>query len=116
MKAGDTFLVPDAFGKHLNVVLAVLEDGSAITCHLTHLDRHSDTTCVIEANEHPFVDRRTVVRYSAAQICCEGQQLDALERCIEKKFDPVSPDLLKRIIQGALNSPQTPDKVKNALK
>jgi len=116
MKPGDTFLAPDAFGKHLNVVIAVLPDGSVIHCHLTSLQNRSDTTCVIEPKEHSFVKHRTVVRYDAVQICEDGVQLEALERVIEKKFEAVSKELLDRIRQGALDSPQTPDKVKEILK
>lgn len=67
MKAGDTFLIPDFFGKHLNVVIAVLEDGSIIHCHLTTQNRRSDNTCVVESGEHEFVKHRTVVRYDAVQ-------------------------------------------------
>lgn len=115
MNAGDTFLVPDAFGKHLNVVIAVLPDGSVIHCHLTTQNRRSDNTCVIEAGEHEFVKRKTAVRYDAAQHCA-GDALAALERCIEKRYPPVNPDLLRRIRQGALDSPQTPDRIKELLR
>lgn len=114
MKAGDTFLVPDFFGKHLNVVIALLEDGSIIHCHLTTQNRRSDNTCVVESGEHEFVKHGTVVRYDAVQHC-SGDALAALERCIVKRFAPVSAELLARIRQGALDSPQTPDYIKALL-
>ena len=116
MNAGDTFIVPDAFGKHLNVVLAVLEDGSIVHCHFTGRTARSDTTCVIQPNEHSFVKKETVVRYDRAEICAVGMALDALERCVEKKFEPLKAELLARVKKGALDSPQTPDKVKNVLR
>lgn len=116
MDVGDTFLVPDAFGTHLNVVIAILDDGSVIHCHLTTFNRHSDTTCIIEAGEHSFVVHRTAVRYDQAQICCDGMQMEALERSIEKRFEPVNIELLRRIKEGALASPQTPGKVKDLLR
>jgi hypothetical protein len=115
MKPGDTFVLPDAFGKHLNVVLAVLEDGSIVHCHFTTLRRRSDTTCILKPGEHTFFKSATCVRYDQAQICQAGPQLEALERLIEKRFEPLSDELLTRVRRGALDSPQTPDKVKAAL-
>jgi hypothetical protein len=116
LKPGDTFILPDAFGKHLNVVLAVLDDGSIIHGHFTSLTRHSDKTCINRPGEHSFVVRDTTVRYDQAQVCFAGPQLDALERLIERKFEPLSKQLLARIKQGALDSQQTPDKIKAQLK
>jgi hypothetical protein len=116
MKPGDTFILPDAFGNHLNTVLAVLEDGSVVHCHFTTRIRRSDTTCIIRPGEHPFFKSESCVRYDQTQICRAGPQLDALERLIEKRFEPLNDELLARVKQGALDSPQTPDKVKVALK
>lgn len=116
MNAGDTFVVPDAFGKHLNIVVAVLTDGSIIHCHITTLYPRSEKTCVIKKGEHPFVKHESVVRYGAIQHCTAGEALEALERCIEKRFEPVSEELLNRVREGALNSPQTSDIIKHLLR
>lgn len=116
MKAGDTFILPDAFGKHLNAVLAVTRDDSIVLCHFTSRTRRSDPTCIIQPGEHPFIVRETAVRYDQALICESGPALEALERSIEKRFEPLSKELLARVIKGALDSPQTPDKVKQALR
>jgi hypothetical protein len=116
MKPGDTFILPDAFGKHLNAVLLILNDGSIVHCHFTTLTRRSDSTCVLNPGEHSFFKVETCVRYDQAQICLAGPQLDALERLIEMRFEPLSDELLKRVKQGALDSPQTPDKIKSVLK
>jgi hypothetical protein len=116
MKPGDAFILPDAFGKHLNVVLAVTKDGSVVHCHFTTRHRRSDPTCIIQPGEHPFIVRETAVRYDQAQICEAGPALEALERSIERKFEPLSAELLTRVRKGALDSPQTPDKIKTALK
>jgi hypothetical protein len=97
-------------------MLAVLEDGSVVHCHFTTLRRRSDTTCILKPGEHTFFKTETCVRYDQAQICQAGPQLEALERLIEKRFEPLSEGLLARVRQGALASPQTPDKVKAALK
>ena len=55
MNAGDAVLLPDGISTHLNVILAVLRDGSFIVCHFTTRRRYSDTTCIIQLGEHSFV-------------------------------------------------------------
>jgi hypothetical protein len=116
MNAGETFLMPDAIGGHLYCVLAVLEDGSILVCHLTTGRRHSDRTCLIKPGEHSFVKQETSVLYSQAYVCAVGEQLEAFERQIRKPFEPLSDGLLTRIKEGALVSPETPDKIKALLK
>jgi hypothetical protein len=115
MNAGDVFLLPDGIGNHLNCVLAVLDDDSVILCHFTTRQRRSDTTCIIQPGEHSFFDRETVLRYDQAHVC-SGEGLAALERLIMKRFEPLGADLLARVIRGALDSPQTPDKIKALLR
>lgn len=116
MKPGDVFLVPDAIGTHLNCVLAVLKDDSVVLRHFTSRQRRSDMTCVIRAGEHSFFDRETVLRYDQAYVCSAETGVAALERLITRRFEPLKPELLARIVQGALDSPQTPDKIKTLLK
>jgi hypothetical protein len=47
MKPGDTFLIPDGIGTHLNCVLALGPDNSLILCHFTTMHRRSDKTLVV---------------------------------------------------------------------
>jgi hypothetical protein len=97
-------------------VLAVLDDGSVVTCHFTTCHRGSDRACVIKAGEHPFFTKpETCVRYDQVQVLSE-EALEALERLITKRLEPLRAELLERVRQGALTSAQTPDKVKNLLK
>jgi len=116
MNDGDTYLMPDAIGTHLYCVLGVLEDGSIIVCHLTTNRRHSDPTCIIKPGEHTFVKQYTCVAYFSAYICSAGDQLAAFERQIRKPFEPLSDALLARMRQGAIDSIETPDVVKNAIR
>lgn len=115
MNPGDTFLIPDAIGTHLYFVLATLADDTLILCHFTTRRAHTDNTCVIRPGEHSFVVKDTVVRYSAAYQC-SGDGLKALERTIVKRLECLSATLLKRVRQGALDSPETHDKIKALLK
>jgi hypothetical protein len=115
MNAGDTFLIPDGISVHLNFVLAVLADGSLIICHFTTRRARSDTTCVVQAGEHQFIDRETVIRYDQAYVC-EADRIVNLKGVITKQLDALSKGLLARIRQGALDSPQTPDPIKEHLR
>lgn len=115
MNPGDTFLIPDGISTHLNLVLAVLRDGSVIVCHFTTRRKYSDNTCVIQPGEHSFVQQETVVRYDQAHICA-ADRVQFLESVITRHLEPLSGNLLARIRQGALNSPQTPEKIKTALR
>jgi hypothetical protein len=65
--------------------------------------------------EHEFVTRETVVRYDQAYVCKFDRILN-LEGVIIKKLAPLGDALLARIRQGALDSPQTSDEIKNLLR
>lgn len=114
MNPGDTFWIPDGIGTHLNFVMAVLGDGSLVVCHFTTRRPYSDQTCIIRPGEHAALDRETVVRYDQAHIC-PADRVRNLENVITQRQERLSEELLARIIQGAIDSPQTPDKIKNAL-
>jgi hypothetical protein len=116
MKAGDVFHLPDFAGGHYNFVLEVCADGSVITCNFTDCLYHSDWTCVVEVGEHDCITKKSVVNYRQADYCEAGESVEALERLIESRKQPLSAELLAKIRQGALNSPRTSDKIKNALK
>lgn len=116
MNVGDTFRLPDGIGDHINCVLKILPDGSLITCHFTSLNKRSDKSCVMHAGEHSSITGDTVVRYDQVQHLCTEESIAAFERLIWKRFEPLSADLLLRIIKGALDSSQTSDKIKDFLR
>lgn len=115
MNAGDTFLIPDGISIHLNFVLEVLPDGSLIICHFTTRRRHSDPTCIVQPGEHEFIDRETAVRFDQAHVC-PADRIVNLQGVIVRNLAPLSAALLARIRQGALDSPQTSDEVKELLR
>ena len=115
MKAGDVFYLPDAAGGHPNFALEVFADGSVITCNFTDYSNHADKTCVIEDNEHPAITKKSAVYFRGAHHCETEDALAALERLITSRKEPLSPELLARIRQGALDSPRTSPKIKQAL-
>ena|ERR1700674_3485937 len=115
MKAGDVFHLPDWFGEHFNFVLEVLDDGSVVLCNFTERRRYSDTTCVVKIGDHECIKKESVVYFAKAYVCSPGMSMDALERQASPK-PPLSPDLLARLRQGALDSPHTPEYIKDLLR
>ena len=115
MNAGDTFLIPDGISTHLSFVIAVLADGALVICHFTSRRQRSDPTCIVQAGEHPFIDRETAIRYDQAYICT-AEHIGNLRGVITRQLDALSRELLARIRQGALDSPQTPEAIKERLR
>jgi len=115
MNVGEVFLIPDGIGIHRYFVLAVLKDGSLVMCHFTSRGARSDLTCIVQAGEHSSIDRETVVRYDQAHVCA-ADRITNLESVITKKLDPLSEELFARVRQGALDSSQTPDYIKDLLR
>lgn len=116
MNVGDVFRLPDWAGGHINVVLEICADGSVITCNFTDCLTHSDWTCIVEVGEHPSITKKSAVNYRQAEYCEAGTAVEALERLIESRKQPLSPELLAKMRQGALDSPRTSDKIKAALR
>jgi hypothetical protein len=112
---GDTFLIPDWAGAHLHFILCTLPDGSVVVAHFTRRRAYTDDTCVIQPGDHPFVKNETIVRYDQAYVC-PAANLASLERIIIRKLEPLSGELLARILRGALSSPQTSDKIKKLIR
>lgn len=115
MKAGDAFYLHDWGGGHLNFAIEVFPDGSVITCNFTECTRGSDQTCIVLPGEHPSITKKSVVNFRKAHHCGAGTPFESLQRLIESHKPPLNSALLARIRQGALDSPLTPDKIKQAL-
>jgi hypothetical protein len=119
MNVGDAFYLPDFAGAHINFVLDVLSDGSVIICNFTDYNNHTDKTCVVEVGEHPNITKKSVVNFRKTDHCEAGARIEILVGLIaaynKEPLDPLSAKLVARIRQGALDSPRTPDKIKNAL-
>jgi hypothetical protein len=64
-----------------------------------------DSTCLLAGDEHPFLKHATCVNYPAAQLTTVAK-LKALHTSGELRLypDPLSPELLQRIRNGARDS------------
>lgn len=67
MSEGDSFLPPPPFN-HLDVVISNPSlDGRVVMVSFTTHTPNEEQLCIIESGEHPFVNRKTAVRYKDAR-------------------------------------------------
>lgn len=122
---GSTLLVPsgpahDPERLHLHIVLTdPLKDASdgktkvvLVSVCSVPTEGPYDATCVISSVEHAFLNRKSYVYYAFAAM----YSVETLEtRCAEgtcQRRDPVTDDLLARILKGSLNSPHTKQRIR----
>ena len=123
-QAGDTFLMgglnKDFKKLHLYVVLCNAEGNppTILAVPFNTLNLQTDTTLVLQPGDHPFVTRETSVSFNLL-ISFNTEMIVKLEEMKGEHFQrhvPATPDLLKRIIKGALQSDETPKGMVRALK
>lgn len=118
MRRGDTFTIPGGM-RHLLVLLSdpVTYPDELVIVNLSSWRDWQDASCIIEAEEHPWVRHKTVVAYKHAKITSlKVIKAQISSNMISSYPDPVSPDLFRRMLKGALSSREIPAKVKEVLK
>jgi hypothetical protein len=116
--SGVSFLLPKPgrYDKeHLWIVLTDPHGNPAevVIVSLTTRRYGADPTVVLTLGDHPFIKNETVVYYPDARIVEEGNLVAILTLRRDALKDDCSPELLARIRQGLLDSPFTPNKIKN---
>jgi hypothetical protein len=112
MRAGDTFRATESEpgndeNRHLWVVLSDpdLYPDEVVVVFFSTLRAGFDQTCIIEAGDHPFITRRSVVAYTAADVRRHSKLLAALKRNKIELADPVGAELVSRIRMLLQHSP-----------
>ena len=120
LRPGDTFWGIDR-QHHLWIALTAPEpDGSIFVANFTShypADKEScDADCtVVNPGEHPYPRRPSCIFYRGSHAENQMDILQGIERPF-RRGEPLSPALLRRVRQGALDSPRTPDDVKDAVR
>lgn len=95
--------------KHLFVLLThgLGEEEEVLMLSLSTLNPsiRCDDSCVIEPGEHPFVSRRSYVRYDKPRLVRKAAILRAVETGVFFPHQSVSDALYARICEGLLRSP-----------
>ena len=120
MNAGDTFLSPSPGSRdaqHLWIVITSSNvQGKCAIVNVTSYDPNDDRSCVLQPGDHPFVRHPSVVRYQGATIADAGLIERAIREGVVKARGAVSPDVLRRVQEGALLSKYTENGVKDAVR
>ncbi|MCA1791520.1 MAG: hypothetical protein LC667_17225 [Thioalkalivibrio sp.] len=110
--AGDTFILTRETREtpHLWILLCgpAGPAGAFLAAHLASWKPGRDRTCILQAGEHPFVQHETYVVYNDTRRITGArlQELIATRQAFAR--EPVSPELLRRLVAGLLSSPYTP--------
>ena len=119
LSVGNTFLVPTPPNnvEHLYIIIAIRESSnSALVVNVTSLKVGCDYTCIVKFGEHRFVKHDSIINYADASIRPISNIEYCLTKGIFKKDTSVSAKLLKRIQDGALQSPAISRKNLNFVK
>lgn len=117
MRQGDAFIpISDVALRHLWIVITEpSERGRVVIVNVTTRRPGSDDTCVLQVNDHPFIRHESVIAYQYARLTRNAVLGDSARRQLLQMRQPVSPQLLERIQNGALASAFTPRGVKAAV-
>lgn len=114
MDSGDTFMIEDEDGadEHLHVVLTKPSlAGEVITACISTRKRWSEPLVCIQAGEHPFITRESVVpyRFAAIRTCADIEK--AVQAGSARPKEKASPELVRKIVAGLRDSDFTPPAV-----
>ena len=122
-KAGDAFFIRDNLAKekgHLHVALCAPYGQPlvilVVICNTKTIE--TDNTLILDRDDHSFIKHPTAVSFDYLKPI-NVAPLVALEASgridLFMRYEPVSPDLLERMVQGALTSDMTPKRMKTLL-
>ena len=102
LNIGDTILIETPpNGEHLFIVITKICYTTYVLCvNVTSKRDNSDLSCVIKPYEHSFIKKESVINYKDAIF----PRVEELEKMLNsgkaKKLEPVSKELINRIITG----------------
>ena len=76
----------------------------------------SEDACLLQQGEHPFIEHDSYVDYRFTRLEQAEHVQKRLQEGVFVAKDPCSPELIKKIIQGALNSRRISREHKNILR
>jgi len=114
VQLGDTFMAG-----HLHIVCSEpTADGSVVVFNTTTPKRDSDRNCVVQPGDHPSVHHESVISYEHGRIWSRDQQAEFENSALypAARRAKASPELLRKIQEGALRSDQTPIEAQDTIR
>jgi|SRR6266404_5149992 len=109
MNTGDTLCIPEpgtSLDSHLWAVISdpIADPFQIVLVNFTKHRQDKDQACVLQDGDHPFIKIPTCVEYRRAKIVT-NEQLDILISLPNVEVrEPLSPEVLERILDGVPNS------------
>jgi len=103
-KCGDTFLYRrEGLDEHLQIVLSdpSLNRDKVIIANFSELKPYKEQNCIVEIGEHPYITKRSCVPYRFASIMPLALLEDRESRGFIERQQPLSKELLNRVLFGA---------------
>lgn len=115
---GDSFMLPkpgqDTEHLWLLITRPDPQTHEAIMVNVTTQRPHSDTTTILNAGEHPFVQKPSVIFYADARKV-DVRLLDhSIASGAFRAHAPFQASVLKKVQDGVMKSPFTPRKISAA--
>lgn len=104
MKAGDTFVASDPrLENHLWVVISDpdVNSNEVLIVNVTTYTSDQEGACILQPGDPPFIKRKSCIYYRGAQLNPDWQLERLLSNGSLKHKEPVTPDILARIREGA---------------
>lgn len=117
LSIGDTFLLSTPPNDmHLFVVIAPTQNGNYLCVNVTTQRNNSETSCVLQSGDHPFINHDSVINYKRAREINPATIQNLINNGNCYRRDPASADVLNKIQQGGINSTRLKKKLKTALR
>ena len=112
IRLGSTIL-----SNHLYVVISdpAKHDGKCVIVNVTTQRAISDTTCVLQPGEHPFLKHNSVINYEDAIKTSAAAIEMSLKKGLVCSHSDMPSKVLERIIAGAKNGDSFPVRLKKYL-
>ena len=109
---GSCFILPfpNEDHKHLFIIISKVDEktGNVVIVSVTTIDsKKIDSTTVLAAGDHPFIKHDSYVDYYNARTLLITHLFDLIKQKKAVVQDPVSPDILERVISGVTKSSRT---------
>lgn len=109
IRVGTTFHFNDRLNEgHLFLIISSPSYPQVVVVNMTTPKRFSDTSCLLNKGDHPFVEHETCIAYEYAEII-STIELQEKESCkVISIQEPLSSQLLIRIWEGAAMTQHLP--------
>lgn len=119
LACGDCFLAGDDEDERLHLRIVVTPpapDGCVVTASVTTRRRHSETLLILQPGDHFFIKHESTVAYRYSELSWIHEIEAAIVSGNARQRESISPELLKRVQDGLLESDFTPNGVKQFAK